>query len=107
MAIANANYEFIMCDVGTNGRVSDGGVLRNTKFYEKLVADTLKIPKVADGFLPHGVDVYGCAALETTTDMTQYPSVTFVTISQADDLLTPEEPPPIAKSPVISVLPVA
>ncbi|XP_057654402.1 putative nuclease HARBI1 [Diorhabda carinulata] len=32
MAIANANYELIMIDVGTNGRVSDGGVIKNTKF---------------------------------------------------------------------------
>jgi hypothetical protein len=44
MAIANANCEFIYCDVGTNGRVSDGGVIANTKFYEKLINDDLKIP---------------------------------------------------------------
>lgn len=37
MAIVNANYEFIMIDVGANGRVSDGGVFSNTKFYELLV----------------------------------------------------------------------
>lgn len=37
MAIVNANYEFIMVDVGANGRVSDGGVFSNTKFYELLV----------------------------------------------------------------------
>lgn len=30
LAIANANYEFIMCDVGTNGSISDGGVISNT-----------------------------------------------------------------------------
>lgn len=53
MAIANANYEFIMCDIGTNGRVSDGGVIRNTKFYEKLLADSLNIPKVSGGSLPY------------------------------------------------------
>lgn len=44
MAIANANYEFIYCDVGTNRRVSDGGVINNTAFYEKLVTDNLNIP---------------------------------------------------------------
>jgi len=37
MSVANANYEFLYCDVGTNGRVSDGGVIENTKFYEKLL----------------------------------------------------------------------
>lgn len=45
MAIAKANCEFIYCDIGTNGRVSDGGVINNTMFYEKLVAGDLKIPK--------------------------------------------------------------
>lgn len=34
MAVVNANYEFIMIDVGANGRVSDGGVFSNTKFYQ-------------------------------------------------------------------------
>uniref|UniRef100_A0A1Y1LDP2 DDE Tnp4 domain-containing protein n=1 Tax=Photinus pyralis TaxID=7054 RepID=A0A1Y1LDP2_PHOPY len=53
MAISNANYEFIMCDIGTNGRVSDGGVIRNTTFYELLVANKLKIPKVGNGALPY------------------------------------------------------
>jgi hypothetical protein len=44
MGIANANYEFIMCDFGTNGRVSDGGVIENTVFYDKLNNNTLNIP---------------------------------------------------------------
>lgn len=46
MAIANANYEFIYCDVGTNGRVSDdGGVINNLIFYNKLTHNKLNIPK--------------------------------------------------------------
>lgn len=44
MAIVNANYEFILCDFGTNGRVSDGGVIENTNFYNKLKNNTLHIP---------------------------------------------------------------
>lgn len=44
MAIANANYEIIMCDIGTNGRVSDGGVIENTTFYEKLINNKLNLP---------------------------------------------------------------
>ncbi|KAG5863759.1 hypothetical protein JTB14_030616 [Gonioctena quinquepunctata] len=47
MAVANANCEFIYCDVGTNGRISDGGVLSHTTFYEKLVNNDLQIPKPA------------------------------------------------------------
>ena len=34
-----------MVEAGANGRVSDGGVLSNTKFYEKLLDDDLKIPE--------------------------------------------------------------
>ncbi|XP_057665979.1 putative nuclease HARBI1 [Diorhabda carinulata] len=45
MAIANANYEFIYCDVGTNGRISDGGVINNTVFYKRLVEKKLNIPE--------------------------------------------------------------
>jgi len=44
LAIVNADYQFIMCDFGTNGRISDGGVLNNTKFYEKFQNGDLKIP---------------------------------------------------------------
>ncbi|CAH1991680.1 unnamed protein product [Acanthoscelides obtectus] len=43
-AIVNANYEFIYVYTGINGRVSDGGVLQETDFYEKLENHTLNIP---------------------------------------------------------------
>lgn len=45
MAIVNANYEFIYVNVGTNGRMSDGGVIEQTSFHEKLTKGTLNIPK--------------------------------------------------------------
>lgn len=45
MAIANANYEFIMVDVGANGRVSDGGVIRNTSFWNLFEDKLLNIPE--------------------------------------------------------------
>lgn len=32
MSIVNANYQFIMVDIGANWRISDGGVLYYTKF---------------------------------------------------------------------------
>lgn len=44
MAIVDANYRFILCDIGTNGRVSDGGVIENTQFYQKLKTEKLNIP---------------------------------------------------------------
>lgn len=44
-AIVNANYEFIYVSCGTNGRISDGGVIKNTDFYNLLVTDSLKLPQ--------------------------------------------------------------
>ena len=45
MAIADAKYRFLLFDFGTNGRISDGGVFLNTKFYEKLENNSLNIPE--------------------------------------------------------------
>lgn len=44
MAVVNAKYEFMMVHAGTNGRVSDGGVLHETTFYKKLVNNNLNLP---------------------------------------------------------------
>ncbi|XP_054747281.1 putative nuclease HARBI1 [Anastrepha obliqua] len=44
MATVNANYEFIVADVGTNGRVSDGGVIKNTEFGKAIYNKTLPLP---------------------------------------------------------------
>lgn len=46
MGIANSNYELIMFDIGTNGRVSDGGVINNTAFYKALTEEKLNIPSM-------------------------------------------------------------
>lgn len=47
MVIVNANYEFILCDFGTNGRISDGGIFENTTFYDKLKNNKLHIPPIS------------------------------------------------------------
>jgi len=44
ISIANANYELLYCDFGTNGRVSDGAVIENVKFYDKLLHEELNLP---------------------------------------------------------------
>jgi len=44
MACADADYKIIWCEVGINGRISDGGVIKQTRFYEKLCSKTLGIP---------------------------------------------------------------
>jgi len=48
IGIADSNYEFIYFNFGTNGRVSDGGVLEYTDFYDKLQNECLKIPESSD-----------------------------------------------------------
>lgn len=45
MAIVDSNSEFLMVDVGANGRTSDGGVFANTKFFQKMQNDELNLPK--------------------------------------------------------------
>lgn len=44
MATVNANYEFIVADVGTNGRISDGGVIKNIAFGKAIYVNSLFIP---------------------------------------------------------------
>ncbi|CAH1979298.1 unnamed protein product [Acanthoscelides obtectus] len=44
-AIVNANYEFTYVSCGTNGRISDGGVIKKTDFYNLLITDSLKLPQ--------------------------------------------------------------
>ena len=45
MSITNANYEFLYCDIRTNGSVSDGGVTENTKLYKKLLHEENLVTK--------------------------------------------------------------
>lgn len=54
LALVNANYEFLMTYVGTNGRVSDGGVIEKTKFYKKLLNNELHFPIASP--LPNSTD---------------------------------------------------
>ena len=44
MAIVSPSSEFIYADVGCQGRISDGGVFRNTNFFKALEANSLGIP---------------------------------------------------------------
>jgi len=41
MAVVNSNYGFTYVNIGCRGRISDGGVLRNTSFFKKLETDEL------------------------------------------------------------------
>ncbi|XP_074036719.1 uncharacterized protein, partial [Leptinotarsa decemlineata] len=44
MTVVNINCEFILCDFGINGRISDGGVIEYTNFYKKLKDKQLSLP---------------------------------------------------------------
>lgn len=44
LALVDANYKFIYVDVGTNGRISDGGVFRNSSLANALQDDFLGLP---------------------------------------------------------------
>lgn len=44
MAVVNAYYEFLYIDVGTNGRVSDGGVWANSSLCARLQEGTIGLP---------------------------------------------------------------
>lgn len=44
LGIVDANYNFLYVDIGCQGRISDGGVFKNTSFYEQLMNNTLGIP---------------------------------------------------------------
>ena len=44
LAVVDANYKFLMVDVGCNGRISDGGVYRNSKISLALEENSLNVP---------------------------------------------------------------
>ena len=44
LALVDADYKFIYVDIGCNGRVSDGGVFRNSSLSKALEENTLHIP---------------------------------------------------------------
>ncbi|XP_066600968.1 uncharacterized protein [Prorops nasuta] len=51
LAVVDANYSFIYVDVGCQGRISDGGVFRNSSFFKKLFKNELHLP--SDNTLPN------------------------------------------------------
>ncbi|CAH2003310.1 unnamed protein product [Acanthoscelides obtectus] len=51
LGVADPNYCFLFADVGCQGRISDGGVLKNSIFWKKLQNNELHLPP--DDILPN------------------------------------------------------
>lgn len=56
-AIVDADYNFIYADVGCQGRISDGGVFKNTALYNKLESRELNIPRPEVLQVPYSMQV--------------------------------------------------
>ncbi|KAL4126304.1 hypothetical protein QTP88_010526 [Uroleucon formosanum] len=55
MALVDANYMFTYVDIGCQGRISDGGVFKNTSLWHKLEANEILLP--SDEPLPSKTDL--------------------------------------------------
>lgn len=56
-ALVDADYNFMYVDVGCQGRISDGGVFKNTTLYRKLENNSLNIPSPCALQTPYLIDV--------------------------------------------------
>ena len=43
LGLVDSDYKFIFIDLRCQGRISDGGVFRNTELYNHLVSDKLNL----------------------------------------------------------------
>ncbi|XP_047512932.1 uncharacterized protein LOC125054845 [Pieris napi] len=56
-ALVDANYKFLYVDVGSKGRISDGGVFKNTNLYKKVEKKELNIPSPEILQIPYKIAV--------------------------------------------------
>nr|CAH7722712.1 unnamed protein product [Callosobruchus chinensis]CAH7767351.1 unnamed protein product [Callosobruchus chinensis] len=56
-ALVDADYNFMYVDVGCQGRISDGGVFKNTSLYRRLKSNSLDIPSSCALQPPYLIDV--------------------------------------------------
>jgi hypothetical protein len=43
-AIVDADYNFLFADVGSQGRISDGGIFKNSELWKKIHEKSLHLP---------------------------------------------------------------
>lgn len=44
LALVDSNYNFIFAEIGSQGRISDGGVFRNSQLWRRICSDNLSFP---------------------------------------------------------------
>ena len=52
LAVVDANYQFVLVDVGCNGRISDNGVYQNSKISLAFEENTLNIRSLTENSMP-------------------------------------------------------
>lgn len=69
LAVVDAKYNFIMVDVGCNGRISDGGVIEGTEFYNLLKNHKLNLPGIDETLEGLGFVFLGDSAFSIRPDL--------------------------------------
>ncbi|XP_052889577.1 uncharacterized protein LOC128297897 [Anopheles moucheti] len=57
LAVVDADYNFLHADVGGKGGISDGGVFKNSCFYQRLENNSLNIPEPEPLWIPYTIRV--------------------------------------------------
>lgn len=69
LGLVDANYNFLMADVGVNGRVSDGGVIEMTEFFARLKRNELNLPNTAQTTAQLNFTFLGDSAFSLRSDV--------------------------------------
>ncbi|XP_061497153.1 uncharacterized protein LOC133391068 [Anopheles gambiae] len=57
LAVVDADYNFLHADIGGKGGISDGGVFKNTRLYQKLENNSLNVPEPEPLRVPYAMRV--------------------------------------------------
>lgn len=71
-ALVDDNYKFLYVNVGSKGRISDGGVFKNTKLYQKLEKRELNIPPPTVLQIPYYTKVPFCILGDKAFQLNEY-----------------------------------
>ena len=80
-ALVDAKYNFLFADIGCQGRISDGGIFKNTKLYTKIMNGTMSLPENAP--LPGRRTRVPSNGVTLTTEVTLTTKLNFATNSSS------------------------